>query len=520
MTEATSKLVKKKKISLYWLVPILALIITSILIWQNTFNKGKLIELYMDDASGIEVGKTLVKLRSVNVGIVENITLSHDFKGAIAQIRMNPDTDELLNEDSLFWVVKPRIQYHSISGLDTILSGSYIQMYKGSSEEYSDEFECLKDEPLGLDESTIPIKLIGHTKKVISAGTNINYNGFNIGLVTNLHYDVDSDTVVYNALIRKKYANLVNLNSVFWIDAGIDFQISPTGGVQFSMPNLENLIAGSINVNQFNSDVGEPIKANATFGLYNNQIDAKYANIKGNPQYVLMFDSDVKNIGVGSKVRLRGIDIGQIVKMSWFENSEDIFDMSKKIPALVILDVDKQQALKAKQLFEKHLKSQDLCAYIDSQNIISQGSSIKLIIDPKYKCSSSITAYRDTPVIPVLSQLSITGQLEQFTQKLNSVDLQGISNNLNQSLTSLNQTLENVAALTDSINKKKTVDKLNKTIESYSANSDLYKSLMDMSQKLNTTLDELSPTIKKVGQKSNSLVFSSDSKDVEIKVKK
>ena len=79
MTEATSKLVKKKKISLYWLVPILALIITSILIWQNTFNKGKLIELYMDDASGIEVGKTLVKLRSVNVGIVENITLSHDF---------------------------------------------------------------------------------------------------------------------------------------------------------------------------------------------------------------------------------------------------------------------------------------------------------------------------------------------------------------------------------------------------------------------------------------------------------
>ena len=286
------------------------------------------------------------------------------------------------------------------------------------------------------------------------------------------------------------------------------------------MPNLENLIAGSINVNQFNSDVGEPIKANATFGLYNNQIDAKYANIKGNPQYVLMFDSDVKNIGVGSKVRLRGIDIGQIVKMSWFENSEDIFDMSKKIPALVILDVDKQQALKAKQLFEKHLKSQDLCAYIDSQNIISQGSSIKLIIDPKYKCSSSITAYRDTPVIPVLSQLSITGQLEQFTQKLNSVDLQGISNNLNQSLTSLNQTLENVAALTDSLNKKKTVDKLNKTIESYSANSDLYKSLMDMSQKLNTTLDELSPTIKKVGQKSNSLVFSSDSKDVEIKVKK
>jgi paraquat-inducible protein B len=120
----------------------------------------------------------------------------------------------------------------------------------------------------------------------------------------------------------------------------------------------------------------------------------------------------------------------------------------------------------------------------------------------------------------VLSQLSITGQLEQFTQKLNSVDLQGISNNLNQSLTSLNQTLENVAALTDSLNKKKTVDKLNKTIESYSANSDLYKSLMDMSQKLNTTLDELSPTIKKVGQKSNSLVFSSDSKDVEIKVKK
>ena len=123
----------KKHFSFYWFVPLLALIITASLIWQNSFNKGELVKLHIAEATGIEMGKTLVKFHSVPVGLVENVVLNDRLDGAVVSIRMNPNTDKLLNEDTKFWVVKPTIQTNNISGLETILSGVYIQLSKGKS---------------------------------------------------------------------------------------------------------------------------------------------------------------------------------------------------------------------------------------------------------------------------------------------------------------------------------------------------------------------------------------------------
>lgn len=295
MDEIKNAKLRKHKISLYWLVPIVALITTVLLIWENSFNKGPLVSLHMEDASGIEAGKTVVKFRSVDVGVVESVSLSKDFSGAVAKIRMYSDTEELLNEDSLFWIVKPRIQSHSITGLETILSGSYIQIYKGKSDKNSTEFVCLKDIPLGLDEHGIPIKLFGHTTGVIPNGTQINYKGFNIGIVVSSTYDIAKDGIVYNALIKKSYSQLVNSNSVFWVDSGVDFSLTPSG-VNFSIPNLENIISGSINVNQFTSEKGEPMKPNESFDVYKDKVTAKYENLKDNPKFVVLIDNDIKNI--------------------------------------------------------------------------------------------------------------------------------------------------------------------------------------------------------------------------------
>lgn len=519
MEEIKNAKLRKHKISLYWLVPIVALIITVLLIWENSFNKGPLVSLHMDDASGIEAGKTVVKFRSVDVGVVESVSLSKDFSGAVAKIRMYSDTDELLNEDSLFWIVKPRIQSHSITGLETILSGSYIQIYKGKSDKNSTEFVCLKDIPLGLDEHGIPIKLFGHTTGVIPNGTQINYKGFNIGIVVSSTYDIAKDDVVYNALIKKSYSQLVNSNSVFWVDSGVDFSLTPSG-VNFSIPNLENIISGSINVNQFISEKGDPIKPNDSFDVYKDKVTAKYENLKDNPKFVVLIDNDIKNIKVGSKVNFRGLDIGQVIKMPWYENDSEVFDYKNKIPALIVLDTDKESSLTAKRVFSKNLENKTLCAQIDNASLIAPGNVIKLTIDPNNKCRSKKSVYRDIAVIPLVKKTDMVNELQLFAKKLNSLDLNAVTNNLNSSLVSLNSTLKSVKGVTDSVNKNHTLENLNKVLNSYNQNSELYKSLLEISNKLNQSLNELNPTIKKVGQKSNSLVFSSENKDIEPKVSK
>ncbi len=517
MDEIKTAKLRKHKISLYWLVPIIALIATVILIWENSFNKGPLVLLHMDDASGIESGKTVVKFRSVDVGVVESVSLSKDFSGAIAKVRMYSDTDDLLNEDSLFWIVKPRIQYHSITGLETILSGSYIQIYKGKSDKYSTEFVSLKDAPLGLDENGIPIKLFGHTIGVIPNGTQINYKGFNIGMVVSSSYDTDKDDVVYNALIRKSYSDLVNSNSVFWVDSGFDFSLSPSG-VNFRVPNLENIISGSINVNQFSNDKGNPLKPNDSFDVYKDKNAAKYENLKDNPKFVVLIENDVKNIAVGSKVYFRGMNIGQVIKIPWYEKDSEVFDYKNKIPALIVLDTDKESSIKAKSVFAQNLKNNTLCAQIDNTSLIASGNIIKLFIQPHSKCHSKNTLYRNVDVIPLVKNDNMVEELQFFAKKLNSLDLNAVTNNLNSTLLSLNSTLKSIKNVTDSVNKQQTVDNLNSVLESYSKNSELYKSLLDVSNKLNQSINELNPTIKKVGQKSNSLVFSSEEKDIEPKI--
>ena len=73
MDEIKNAKLRKHKISLYWLVPIVALITTVILIWENSFNKGPLVSLHMEDASGIEAGKTVVKFRSVDVNYLTEL---------------------------------------------------------------------------------------------------------------------------------------------------------------------------------------------------------------------------------------------------------------------------------------------------------------------------------------------------------------------------------------------------------------------------------------------------------------
>ena len=511
----------KKHISFYWFVPLLALIITASLIWQNSFNKGELVKLHIAEATGIEMGKTLVKFHSVPVGLVENVVLNDRLDGAVVSIRMNPNTDKLLNEDTKFWVVKPTIQTNNISGLETILSGVYIQLSKGKSSHYSSEFYAVDKAPIFSDENTeyIQLNLIGLGSKVIKNGVPINYHGFQIGAIESNNFDGKLGKVVYIAKIKKKFAYLIDTNSVFWIDYGINMTFN-TNGFNFNMQNLDNLILGSISVDNQSNVKGHPIKNNDKFNLFANYSDASINKDSVSLEYVVFLKHGIQNLSEGSEVKFRGISAGYVATVPFFEKETDKFDLNKDIPALISINVPSKEKDFIKLKFDKLLKNGLLCANVDSKSFISPGSIISLNSDTKSKCSSKSTKFRGRSVIPVVDSISLTQELNSFSRKLNKLDLDKLSNNLNSSLDSLNKTILSVNDVVSELKNKGTISKLNSTIESYDENSKLYKSITELLDKLNNNINELSPTIKKLGQKSNSLVFSgSDDKDAEPSVR-
>ncbi|STI67062.1 paraquat-inducible protein B [Escherichia coli] len=80
------------------------------------------------NAEGIEGGKTTIKSRSVDVGVVESATLADDLTHVEIKARLNSGMEKLLHKDTVFWVVKPQIGREGISGLGTLLSGVYIEL--------------------------------------------------------------------------------------------------------------------------------------------------------------------------------------------------------------------------------------------------------------------------------------------------------------------------------------------------------------------------------------------------------
>ena len=259
---------KARRFSLVWVIPIIAFIVFVILLWNNSLNKGPQITIKMPSAESVEEGKTLVKLHSVTVGRVTEIKLDDDYDSAVLTVQMAKDTEDLLNEDSLFWVVKPRVETTSISGLDTLISGSYIEMRRGKSDKMSATFSMLLDPPTDINNTKgIELILYSDGNKRLNPGDFVTYRGFNVGNVLSSSLDLDNKRIRYVIFIADPYTKLVDSNTRFWISSGIDVSIG-TEGVNFNTESINNILRGGIAFDSFSSKKGEMLAPLSEHNLF------------------------------------------------------------------------------------------------------------------------------------------------------------------------------------------------------------------------------------------------------------
>ncbi|KDO13492.1 hypothetical protein DP83_18565, partial [Vibrio metoecus] len=141
--QVNAEITAQKQLSAIWIIPILALAMGLWMLFQYVNSTGPKITLILPTADGLEVGKTQIKALNVNVGVITDITLSENYDHIVATAQMSKDAERMLREDSLLWVVKPRIGREGISGLDTLLSGAYIQLQPGQSTAFQDQFTVM-----------------------------------------------------------------------------------------------------------------------------------------------------------------------------------------------------------------------------------------------------------------------------------------------------------------------------------------------------------------------------------------
>src|ERR1700722_6703823 len=147
--ELPQPVVKRPRVnaSLIWLVPVLAALVGLSLVVNYWLQAGPEITINFQSAEGLDAGKTPVKYKNVVIGRVHKIRLSTDHKSVLVSVALEKSAEGFATEGTRYWVVRPRIGLGGVSGIDTLLSGSFIGADAGDSSTPQDDFKGLEIPP-------------------------------------------------------------------------------------------------------------------------------------------------------------------------------------------------------------------------------------------------------------------------------------------------------------------------------------------------------------------------------------
>lgn len=266
-----------RRVRWVWLAPAAAAAIVLYLGWQTIVERGPLVTITFQSADGIVAGQTKIKHRSVDIGVVESVALSPDMSWTIVEARMNRQVAPYLNSGTHFWIVRPRVTAAGISGLATILSGSYIEMDPGNGTPEK-EFKGF-DEDAAMVKPTEPgrdFTLVTTQLGEIAKESKVTYHGIPAGQVLGYRLGSDGQNIEIVIHIFEPYANLVTGQTRFWNASGI-VTGSIWSGFKVSGGGLTDLLSGGSVAfdTPAGGAAGAPGKAGSTFPLYDNEKDAR-----------------------------------------------------------------------------------------------------------------------------------------------------------------------------------------------------------------------------------------------------
>lgn len=220
-----------RRLSLVWLVPILALAISLGAAWQNYNARGTEITISFENASGVVAGGTLIKYRDVVVGEVEEVAFAAGLTDVLVHARIDKDVAPYLDDDAQFWVVRPDVSVRGITGLDTVLSGVYIE---GN---WDTEADVQQYEFTGLEQPVLTragqrgtvVVLRAPDGSAISAGAPVLHKGLQVGYLENPELDFETNQVVVSAFIESPYDRRITSSTRFWDTSGFSVSFGAGG---------------------------------------------------------------------------------------------------------------------------------------------------------------------------------------------------------------------------------------------------------------------------------------------------
>jgi paraquat-inducible protein B len=486
LPQATVVKKKRLRLSIVWIIPILAAIVAVGIAIQRIRSEGPTITISFKAAGGIEAGKTFIKYKDVRIGLVTAVELSNDYAKVVVKAKIAKHAAGLMVEDAKFWIVEPRISLSGISGLNTLLSGNYIGFQAGKSEDDQRDFIGLDEPPRITDQAGRRFVLKANTLGSLGTGSPVYYRRLNVGQVVAYNLAEDGKSVEITVFIDAPYDKYVTSETRFWNASGIDVSVG-ADGVDVRTESLAALLVGGLAfaTPDFLS-AGEPAAANTAFTLYRNRATAMKQPDPVKRRFVLYFNESVRGLSVGAPVTLYGLRVGEVAAIGLtFEPKKLIFRPQVLItffPDRLVSMMSERLQAAGKSLTEgtDETRLRNLRRIVEEQGLRAQLRTGNLLTGelyvafeyfpntPKPKLDWSHEPL-ELPVVPG-GLASIESKLSSILGKIDNMPLDAIGVDVKNALATLNQTLKDADVLINRVDAQwvpegtKTLEELHRAI--------------------------------------------------------
>jgi paraquat-inducible protein B len=306
---------KRFRISIVWIIPILAAAVALGIAIQRVRNEGPTISIVFKSAAGIEAGKTFIKYKDVTIGQVTTVQLSDDYARVQVTAKIAKDAAGLIVEDAKFWVVEPHVSLSGISGLNTLLSGQYIGFQAGASLKQGRSFTALATPPMITDQPGRLFSLKASTLGSVGIGAPIYFRSVSVGEVAGYRLADDGSSIEISVFINAPYDKYVTSETRFWNASGIQVSAG-ANGVNVRTESIISVLVGGLafDAPEFRPP-GAPAAANSQFTLYQDQVTAMTQPDPVERRFVLFFNRSLRGLSVGAPVTLFGLTVGRVAEV-------------------------------------------------------------------------------------------------------------------------------------------------------------------------------------------------------------